>query len=341
MTQMGNEPVYVNAGETPGADRIYYHSGLDFGGAEGVTQVVSAIDGIVISAGPETAEHLGEEGTSRADVVYLKDHRGWYYLYSHLYSIDESVTPGQKINMGDPIGLVGKEGSSGGWAHLHFGVSTHMSSGEKGALDAYPFIWQAYQEQHQPAIMAVARPHKAAWTGQKVELDASGSWSQTGTITSYEWTFCDGSTGRGAQISKVYTSPGEYSEVVKISDSEGHVAFDFAVVIIADPDRPERKVPRIHLTHEPTQNIRVGDEIVFKVRSMNSPPVNEKIDFGDNSPVESFPSDGNIDFKNPEGYVVIKHRYTAPGEYIVTASRIDVHGQQAVARVWITVDDGP
>jgi hypothetical protein len=41
-TQMSNEPSHVDGGEDPLAKRIYYHYGLDIGGAEAMVQVVAA-----------------------------------------------------------------------------------------------------------------------------------------------------------------------------------------------------------------------------------------------------------------------------------------------------------
>jgi murein DD-endopeptidase MepM/ murein hydrolase activator NlpD len=54
-TQMANEPVHVDGGEVPGNRPIYYHYGLDIGGAEGQVEVVAATDGEVVSAGKEAA----------------------------------------------------------------------------------------------------------------------------------------------------------------------------------------------------------------------------------------------------------------------------------------------
>src|SRR5262245_5380981 len=50
-TQIGNEPSYVDGGDLPTLKRsIYYHSGNDLGGCEGMVDVVSACDGLVVSA---------------------------------------------------------------------------------------------------------------------------------------------------------------------------------------------------------------------------------------------------------------------------------------------------
>src|SRR5262249_3240859 len=51
-TQMANEPTYVDEFERPTARRIYYHSGLDIGGAGGRGGVGAAPGGVVGFGGP-------------------------------------------------------------------------------------------------------------------------------------------------------------------------------------------------------------------------------------------------------------------------------------------------
>src|SRR5213594_1812469 len=52
-TQMANEPSFVDGGEDPGNKKIYYHYGLDSGGAEGMVDVIAAAACRVISSGKE------------------------------------------------------------------------------------------------------------------------------------------------------------------------------------------------------------------------------------------------------------------------------------------------
>jgi len=94
---MANVPVFVDGGEVPSNKNIYYHYGLDFGGAEGLVDVVAAADGLVVSAGLEKLSGYEDAPVQpRYDVVYTQDVRGWFYRYSHLYKIDDSVKPGRK-----------------------------------------------------------------------------------------------------------------------------------------------------------------------------------------------------------------------------------------------------
>ena len=72
-TQMANEPSFVDGGDAPAGRPIYYHSGLDIGGCEGLVEVVSACDGLVVSAG-------GKALPEYPDIPFYK--RGDYdYVY--------------------------------------------------------------------------------------------------------------------------------------------------------------------------------------------------------------------------------------------------------------------
>src|SRR5438093_4823734 len=168
-TQMANEPTFVDGGEVPGAKKIYYHYGLDSGGAEGLVEVVAAAAGRVISAGKEILPGYDDSpAKARYDVVYLLDERGWYHRYSHLQTIDSAVRPGAQIGLRQRIGVLGKEGGSGGWSHLPYDITSRQPSGQWGIQEGYAFLWEAYQRQYAPNIVAVARPHHLVFTGEKV-----------------------------------------------------------------------------------------------------------------------------------------------------------------------------
>ena len=73
---MGNEPSYVDGGESPARREIYYHSGLDIGGCEGMVDVLSACDGLVVSAG-------GKALPEYAEAPFYKPHGDYDYVYIH------------------------------------------------------------------------------------------------------------------------------------------------------------------------------------------------------------------------------------------------------------------
>ncbi|MHC4443044.1 MAG: PKD domain-containing protein [Planctomycetota bacterium] len=337
-TQMANEPVFVDRGECPSPRKVYYHSGLDFGGAEGLIDVLSATDGLVVSAGIDALpEHKQDCVNPRYDVVNVLDHRGWYYRYSHLHKIESSIRPGAGIKMGQKLGVLGKEGGSGGWSHLHFAISSMQPSGLWGVQEAYAFVWEAYRRQYTPKLVAVARPHQVAWAGQTVVLDGKRSWSSSGKIVGYDWIFTDGSTASGETVKKKYPKPGTCSEILKVTDSTGQVSYDFAVVQVMDKAHPDWCIPTIHAVYAPTMGIKPGDPVTFKVRTFGTTSGSEKWDFGDGTPPVIVKSDGNVKPLNPEGYATTQHVYKQPGDYLVRVHRTDEHGFTATARLFVPV----
>ncbi len=337
-TQMANVPVFVDGGEVPSNKNIYYHYGLDFGGAEGLVDVVAATDGLVVSSGLEKLPGYDDSPVApRYDVIYVLDERGWYCRYSHLFKIEDFVKPGQRVKMGQKIGILGKEGGSGGWSHLHFDITCRQPSGLWGIQSGYAYVWEAYQREHHPEVIAVARPHHVAWAGDSVELDAGRSWSREGAIEKFEWTFCDGTSATGPRVRRTYDKPGEYNEIVKVTDASGDIDYDFAVVQVIDKNHPDQVPPTIHAAYYPTFDLKPGDEITFKVRSFRTREGSEVWDFGDGSPKVTVQSDGNANEHDPNGYAVTTHRYKAPGQYIATVRRSNERSHEAITHLQIIV----
>jgi murein DD-endopeptidase MepM/ murein hydrolase activator NlpD len=338
-TQMANEPTFVDGGEVPGAKKIYYHYGLDSGGAEGLVDVMAAAAGRVISAGKEILPGYDDSPAKpRYDVIYLLDDLGWYHRYSHLQTIDPAVRPGATISLRQKIGVLGKEGGSGGWSHLHYDITSRQPSGLWGIQEGYGFLWEAYKREYAPKIIAVARPHHFVFTGEKVVLDGSKSWSAAGKIARYDWTFTDGKTSNGPAVERTYSDSGEYSEILKVTDSRGEVDYDFAIVLVIDKTAPDRLPPTIHPAFAPTTNIRAGDPVTFKVRSFRTTVGNETWDFGDGSEKVTVKSDGNVNSLAKDGYAVTQHRFARPGHYLVRVERTNEHGQRAIAHLHVPVE---
>jgi Peptidase family M23/PKD domain len=340
-TQMANDPTFVDGGEAPSNKKIYYHYGMDFGGAERMVDVVAATDGLVVSAGTKRLPGYEDSPVApRYDVIYVLDNRGWFYRYSHLYKIEDFVKPGGRVKMGQRIGILGKEGASGGWSHLHFDITCRQPSGLWGIQNGYAFVWEAYQREHRPELIAVARPHHLAWVGEPVELDATRSWSRSGTIRKFEWTFCDGTSATGPRVQRTYDKPSEYNEIVKVTDASGNVDYDFSVVLVIDKNHPDQLPPAIHAAYYPTFDIKPGDEVTFKVRSFRTTYGSELWDFGDGSPKVTVQSDGNVEVHSPKGYAITTHRYRAPGQYIATVRRSNERGYEAITHLQIVVGGG-
>ncbi len=88
------------------------HRGLDYANAVG-TPVIASNAGLV---------RLAERLPAHGNTVVIEHGQGIFTYYAHLSSI--VVTPGQMVEKGQKIGLIGSTGVATG-PHLHFSVSLH------------------------------------------------------------------------------------------------------------------------------------------------------------------------------------------------------------------------
>ncbi len=322
---------------------IYYHSGMDIGASEHLTEVVAAADALVVAAGDGVLNDHKEVPPvkERYDRVYLLDARGWYYRYSHLATIDKVIRPGRFVKAGQRLGRVGKEGTSGGWTHLHFEIKSKQPSGKWGTQAAYAFLWQSYRQQYGPTIVAHARQTQLIRAGEQATLDATRSWSAKGKIARYEWLLADGTIKLGPIVRHLYAKPGSYHEILKVTDADRNVDYDFQRIKVIDPKFPDQYGPRLHPTYWPTFGIKAGDPVIFKVRSFQIPDgekVPEEWEFGDGTLPVKVQSDGNRVALAKDGYAVTEHRFANPGQYIVTVRRASKTGNPNVAHLHVRVE---
>ncbi|HST84685.1 MAG TPA: PKD domain-containing protein [Kineosporiaceae bacterium] len=92
---------------------------------------------------------------------------------------------------------------------------------------------------HQVTAVEPNQPPVAKFSSKVTDLsvafDAAGSTDADGTITSYAWTFGDGSTGTGVTASHKYTAAGDYLVSVKVTDDDGATSTASATVTATDP----------------------------------------------------------------------------------------------------------
>lgn len=335
-TWFDNEPVH--GGDSIKRD-IYYHAGMDIGASEGLTEVIAATDALVVQRGEQVlAGHETDTPASpRYDVVYLMDGRGWYYRYSHLKEIAANIQPGAFIRQGEPVGIAGKEGASGGWSHLHFEIKSRQPSGKWGTQGAFGFLHEAYVREFGLDLYANARPMQMIVSGDVATLDGSRSWHATPDPLSYQWSLVDGRTLEGAVVTVPYETPGFYCETLRVRDSRGKVAYDFAYVMVLDPADLAHYTPNLNVNLHPARDIKIGDTITFKVRAFRMQGGAESWDFGDGTPIRTTCSPSDAPPLSPDGYASIEHQYGAAGDYIVTVVRTHDNGQKAYAKAWVSV----
>ena len=128
-----------------------------------------------------------------------------------------------------------------------------------------------------------------------------------------------------------------YSAVLKVTDSGGRFAYDFAVVQVLDPAQPQALPPSIQAAYAPSLRIKPGEPVTFKVRTFRTQDGSEEWDFGDGTPPVTVKSDGNVNQLDPNGFAVTEHRFAKPGDYVVRVRRTNARGETATANLWVRI----
>ena len=85
------------------------------------TTVTAARDGVVTDI--RTKFRDGQRGETESNWVKIRHADGTIAAYAHLTENGALVKPGDLVTSGQPIGLSGNTGNTGGKPHLHFHVS--------------------------------------------------------------------------------------------------------------------------------------------------------------------------------------------------------------------------
>ena len=211
----------------PLVQKIYYHYGLDIGGGEAMVEVVAATDGLVVSAGKTSAGHTRIRRSRRATTSSICSTTGAGTTATAICTaIDPAVKPGAKVKMGQTARPARQGGGQRRLVASALRDRRPAAVGQVGHEEGYAFLWEAYRDEHKPALLAVARPHHLIRVGDTVELDGSRSW-RPGKVASYTWTFCDGITADGDRRLTRVIEAGLYSEMLEIREATGHVDYDF------------------------------------------------------------------------------------------------------------------
>jgi len=318
--QAYNEPVHLGHKDgDPSGGRFYHNYGLDLAGFEGRDTAVACADGVVVLRSPADGS------------VAFEDADGLVWEYGHLDSIDPAIRVGEPVRMGQVVGVLGKKGVSGNFAHLHVGA--HLSRDRFEArrwsrnLNLYPWIVTAWLHESRPTLLAVARPHHAAVTGEAVRFDGSNSIAAGSKIVSYRWVFHDGETVGHAEAVKVYEKPGTYVATLWVKDAEGREDVDFCTVRVYTRGALEPVLPTIFATYTPTQSIRAHRTVRFRfwLQGVEQQPLT--IDLG-----------GGVVKQGYRPYDPLFHPFERPGIHVVTA-RTAVNGLPVTQKLKVVVGD--
>lgn len=121
-------------------------------------------------------------------------------------------------------------------SHTYAAPGTYLArltvTDNRGATDEDTSLVTVTSRGNQPPIADAGRD-RAAVAGANVVFDASGSSDADGTIASYAWEFGDGTDATGAQAQHAYTAAGNYLVKLTVTDDDGAVDDDFALVAVS------------------------------------------------------------------------------------------------------------
>ncbi len=85
-----------------------------------------------------------------------------------------------------------------------------------------------------PPIANAGGPY-TSFTSKKNSFDGSGSYDNDGSIVEYLWDFGDGILGTGKTQKHTYTTPGNYSITLTVTDNNGYASTDLTYITIFKP----------------------------------------------------------------------------------------------------------
>ncbi len=254
--------------------------------------------------------------------------------FSGILSRDDGTIVDYRWDFGDPHDSVAASGSAA--SHTYTLPGTYLAkltitdnSGQVTVERVAIVVTEA------PPVATIGVTNDTPPAGDAVLFDAAASVAPTGSVSSYEWNFGDGTTATGVNASHVYTEPGYYVVTLTVTDSRGAVCTERCAVFVqegtpggdggtcSDPgsscggggDRPLAVISGL----PSCSGIVVGQTLVLDggySRAAEGNLIRYEWDFGDGTTTSG---------------IEVTHIYTSAGRYALTLTVTDDSGVKSSA----------
>jgi murein DD-endopeptidase MepM/ murein hydrolase activator NlpD len=276
---------------------LYYHRGEDYGAIPDLLEVVSSIDGKIVSTPVP-------EGAKGSNGVVIESSDGIIFRYAHMNyeNIVKDYIPGKEIKAGTVIGKTGMtwngKKSQYNDPHLHVELSIRGVD-----VNSFPYLMEAYLRKYDDKAFAIAGGYRFAVPNEKIELDASRSFGRNGSpMKKTEWNLSDGRIINEPLTSIIYSKPGIYCEELTVETNEGDFDKDFLYVTVYNPSNGNN-IASGWAYFYPVRGIKPGDEVLFWNR-LTGTTSDVIINYGDGSSDEIIRNETRHIFKKAGEYVV-------------------------------------
>lgn len=245
----------------------------------------------------------------------------------------EDITLDISDNTGAIVNSISKTITLGPGASttVNFGY-TFTSSGQytlrAASKDSTYLVVIDVWEKEQPNKPPVARVNVSPTSGEtplRVSYSAEGSYDQDGSISSYYWTFGDGSSSSQFSGSHTYNSPGTYQVRLKVTDDDGATGSASLVVYVHER---AKEPPVANANADPTSG-NTPLSVNFSSSGSYDP------DGSITSYYWTFGDGGTSSSSNPS------HTYNNPGTYTATLTVTDNDDLTDTDSVTIKVEPPP
>jgi M6 family metalloprotease-like protein len=199
--------------------------------------------------------------TARSGDSHFKD-VGWVDNFPDAESVDGNWHFDYGCLTLDVLSMSGDQANSGA---LPSDLTANAKLTAGSGCDRFDY-WSATANAA-PTAVASVNP-KVAGTGETVAFDATGSFDDLTPASDlkYAWTFGDGTTANGAQVTHAYSQKGVFAATLTVTDSSGKQGTAFAEVTVRGPD--------LQVTNlvAGAANVREGDRVQLTATVLNAGP---------------------------------------------------------------------